>query len=363
MTTTVKATGPANFLSLVPVMLGYQPEKSIIIVAFENARSKGVMRFDIPPAGIEHNVASTIIGLVAKVPGVTAFVPVIYTDTPALEPTNIAMIEALDEHGHNAGLHLSDKAIIGSDGWVGLFDEMREVHPLAELERTDDTGLPVREGGQMAGTELPGVSPEFAAEVDSSYESLKSAVEGLFGEAKPERVDESALATILLLDDLVDFYEMSLNETPEVLSASHVAALVWCFERPALRDVGMLQFTRGVEAGEAGLEAQLAWEQGTEYPAELAQSMWGEGPQPDAARLERALFLVRAVAAAAPIDKRAGALSVAAWLSWSLGRSTHAQHYADLALGIDSQHGLAEIVRSFVDAGHLPEWAFKKPGE
>ena len=48
-----------------------------------------------------------------------------------------------------------------------------------------------------------------------------------------------------------------------------------------------------------------------------------------------------------------------AWLSWAGGRSSHAGRYARMALKIDDEHGLADIVRSFVRVGHLPGWAFR----
>ena len=76
-------------------------------------------------------------------------------------------------------------------------------------------------------------------------------------------------------------------------------------------------------------------------------------------RLQRALALVREVAALVPKAHRPGPLALCGWLSWALGRSSHADRYAAMALAIDRRHGLADIVRSFVRAGHLPDWAFR----
>ena len=87
--------------------------------------------------------------------------------------------------------------------------------------------------------------------------------------------------------------------------------------------------------------------------------MWGDAPRPDRVRLEAALAVARDVAALLPKKHRPGPLAVCAWLSWALGRSTHAHRYARSALAIDPRHGLADIVLAFVQAGHLPEWAFR----
>jgi hypothetical protein len=66
--------------------------------------------------------------------------------------------------------------------------------------------------------------------------------------------------------------------------------------------------------------------------------------------------------AVAPRADRPGTLAVCAWLSWALGRSTHAEVYASAAREIEPEHGLSEIVLSFVAAGHLPDWAFRRAG-
>lgn len=137
------------------------------------------------------------------------------------------------------------------------------------------------------------------------------------------------------------------------------AMLGWCLARPSLRDVALVQWATDVAGGDLAMEAQRRWEDGAEYPADLASVMWGEGPRPDAERLERALALVREVAALVPKTQRPGPLALCAWISWALGRSSHADRYAAMALAIDRRHGLADIVRSFVRAGHLPEWAFR----
>ncbi len=85
----------------------------------------------------------------------------------------------------------------------------------------------------------------------------------------------------------------------------------------------------------------------------------GRRARPDPDRLVRALTLARRLAAAAPTRVRSGALATSAWLSWALGRSSHAAIYVERALRIDRSHGLAGIVASFIEANHLPDWAFR----
>ena len=137
------------------------------------------------------------------------------------------------------------------------------------------------------------------------------------------------------------------------------AMLGWCLNRPGLRDIALVQWATDQSGGDIASDAQRRWEDGEEYPVDLALVMWGDARRPDHARLEAALAVARDVAALLPKKQRPGPLSVCAWLSWALGRSTHAHRYARSALAIDPRHGLADIVLAFVQAGHLPEWAFR----
>ena len=171
----------------------------------------------------------------------------------------------------------------------------------------------------------------------------------------------AALSAAVALDDLPTLFESALAWDAASLAPFDAATLGWCLSRPALRDIALVQWCAGSDAGDEALDAQLRWEQGEEYPAHLAMFMWGEGDRPAAARLESALELARQLSAALPETDRAGALATAAWIAWALGRSTHADAYARAAVAIEPEHGLAEIVLSFVLAGHLPDWAFRRP--
>ncbi|GAA1507109.1 DUF4192 family protein [Brevibacterium permense] len=53
---------------------------------------------------------------------------------------------------------------------------------------------------------------------------------------------------------------------------------------------------------------------------------------------------------------RANAYAVIAWFEWSLGGSTMALNYARVALGLEAEHGLAELIVSAVEMGCLPRW-------
>lgn len=355
MTITRKAAGPADFLSLVPAMVGYTPARSVVAIPFAGPRTIGLMRFDLPPMDELEPIAATITGMAMRVPDMDGIAVVVYTDDAGLEGVSLPILYALQAQLERCGVRIVDLLFVAADGWGGI---THELSPLAELmpEDPEIQGL-VRGEDQSAGTELIDLGK--TDDVSAALVTLKETIDALRG--TPDEVSSDALECVNWLDDLPVFFETLMDYADAQLSEWAIATLAWCTERPALRDIALVQWTRDRAAGVEALAAQLAWEGGVEYPAHLAMQMWGEGLQPDPARLERALVLVKIVAGNTPTEYRAGALAVAAWLSWALGRSTHAEIFANQARECDPEHGLAEIVLSFVRAGHLPDWAFRRP--
>ncbi len=381
MSITVKAADAAQFLALVPRLLGCAPTRSLVLVPMSRGRSLGALRLDLPPDDLADAVASSAIGMLCRIGEVDAFLAVVYTDaaissrspddtTPALPGR--ALVDALSSCGDACGLRLVDALTVASDGWGSHLDTALPPRgrPLDEvrlhgatLAALADAGLDATPSGdQIAGAALPRVDPAARRAAASALHSLEAALEVICGipalTGATARIDPAALEAACELDDLPTLFEEALD-WPASPTPMRAAMLGWCLGRPALRDVALVQWASDQGGGDLAMEAQRRWEDGQDYPADLASFMWGEGPRPEAARLERALALVRQVGALLPKKQRPGALAVCAWLSWALGRSSHADRYSAMALAIDRRHGLADIVRSFVSAGHLPDWAFR----
>ncbi|WP_214443646.1 hypothetical protein, partial [Mycobacterium tuberculosis] len=119
---------------------------------------------------------------------------------------------------------------------------------------------------------------------------------------------------------------------PDPLSPLAAAALVWCLGRPPIRDTAIAQWATDHGRGARTLQAQLAFAlTGSPVPDDIGRVFLGCGAAPDPERLRTALGAVRSAAARAPRGARPGPLTVAAWLSWALGRATHAGRYLDMA--------------------------------
>jgi hypothetical protein len=389
MTTTVKAATAAQFLALVPKMLGYRPSQSLVLIPFSGSRSVGAMRFDLPTVGETDEIdriAATLIGMVCRLPDADALAAVFYTDERFADDgmPHRDLVAGLERRADACGLQMTDALCVAADAWGSHFDPAcpEAGRPLDELtdEPSGAEHLAVASGDQAAGADLPKVDLAEKEHTARAVSALADAVLLLCGpesaartagsaltevavsaEDRGEpRVDPRALAAVCTLDDLPGLFEEALGWDLDALDPFDAAAIIWCLGRPALRDIALVQWCGGFAAGDEALDAQLRWESGEEYPAHLAMQMWGEGERPDPDRLEAALALSRRVAAAAPRTVRAGALATCGWLAWALGRSTHADRYALWACEIEPEHGLAEIVRSFVLAGHLPDWAFRR---
>lgn len=375
MSTTVHAADAAQFLSVLPHLLGCTPRRSVVIVPLSQGRTLGAMRVDLPDDDDASTAAASIIGMACRIDEVESVLVVIYTDAEmprrrASDLPHRAVMEALLTRARECGVPVGDALVVAADGWSSFFDDARPAgkHPLERIAPRDDlppeatSGMLASDHAIGARLPLPG-SPRRRA-VAQALRSLDAALETICGiprtSTSPQpRIDPAALEAACALDDLPDLYERALSWAPEDLPAMDAAMIGWCLARPALRDVALVQWASDVGGGDAAMDAQRRWEGGAEYPSDLACVMWGDGPRPDAARIASALGLARAVAAVMPKKRRAGALAVCAWLAWAQGRSTHADEYARQALHAEPRHGLAEIVRSFVAVGHLPDWAFR----
>ncbi|WP_159501635.1 DUF4192 family protein [Microbacterium sp. 18062] len=370
MTTIIKAADAAEFLSTVPHLLGFVPRRSVVLIPFSEGRSVGGMRFDLPSDDVDPAAfAGTALGLACRVSLVDAVVGIVYCeDAIDDEVPHRALGDALELAAHRSGLRLLDLLCVGATSWAPYLATTHPPggFPLAQLP-APPSGAALDASphpDHHVGAELPVADLADRERVGRALQQLERAFEVVAGtQTAPhdERVDPRAFEAVCALDDLPVFFEVAVQADPATADPYALAALIWCLSRPALRDIGVTAWIDGVDAGDDALDAQLRWEDGEAYPASLAERMIGEGERPDAERLGAALEVTRRAAAVAPRSERPGALSVCAWLSWALGRSSHADFYAQLACEIDSEHGLSRIVLSMVQAGHLPDWAFR-PG-
>lgn len=369
MTTLLRASDSAEFLSIVPSLAGFTPRQSIVLLPFRRTRTYGAMRLDLPPNDAPlDEFADAAVGLVSRVEGTDAVAVVVYTDDEAhatrdglVLPLAVAVDELLG-CAEEAGLRVVDALCVTPTGWASYLaddprlGELGEIVAAPEVRSVGDVS-----GDQLAGSDLPPADLATKERVGRALRELTAQLHPDQCHARSTgRENTTAMAALVMLEDIPAFFESVLQE-PDELPPFAAAALLWCMDRPLFRDVAIAQWATGLSGGMRTLEAQLAFsERGVMVPDDLGEVFVGRGPAPDPDRLRTALSVVRTAAALAPRASRPAPLTAAAWLSWALGRSSHAGHYLDMARVIDPDYGLAALLDTMIGSAMLPEWAFRR---
>ncbi len=331
--TTIKAGTPRDFLGLVPALLGFTPHASLVLVPFEATRTIGAMRFDLDADAA--TLAHTGLGLICRVPRATGVAAVIYATGDAASTRDLGQ-QIIDVADHQ-GLHMVDVLYVASDGYGSHLTDDAPA-PLTEIA-TPDALRDNLAASQSAGASIPDADPARAARI-------------AFAAA---RLDDDALA------DFVTVAEDALTCDPADLDTRLAALLLTGIGIPLWRDVALIQWATDLDNGTRALAAQIGHSiMGAPVPESIARTLYGQGERPDADRLTAGIALVRHLAAYADDQQRPNLLAAAAWLSWALGRSTHAAVYTDRALAIDPDHGMSQIVATLCSAAVLPDWAFSR---
>ncbi|KQX06515.1 hypothetical protein ASC59_01220 [Leifsonia sp. Root1293] len=363
----IKADAGQDFLALLPRLTGYQPHNSVVLVAFRGKRTCGAIRFDLPqpaPLAVLRRFATSMIGMLCKIPEVDALVPVAYTDESFGMTDAVPQALFMDVLVHRAeisGFHVRDSLCVAADGWASYLDPDVPAggHPLAAITESPVNRLADAEGMDVhadvrGDITLPAVDLARSERVGMRLRRLRDDP----GSAAPVAAGAYELADLAL----PEFLEYLLAHTPDSLSPEIIAAVLWVLERPVFRDVAIIQWAFGRVAGLQALDDQVrsALDAAAEETA-TGLLLWGDGPRPDPERVDAAIALLRVLAASAPRSARVAPLTMLAWLSWALGQSSRASVFVAAALEIDRDYGLASLVGAMIDGGRLPEWAFEVP--
>jgi hypothetical protein len=414
MTTIVKTTHAKDFLALVPQLVGFQPSESIVFVAFRGSRTCAAVRFDLPDDSSEQHhrrVATSLVGMLSKLPGVDGVVPVVYTERPYLGdsggdgaagapaaepgPPHRRFLGAVIERFRFSGYRVRDALCVAGDAWGSYLDpdcpaEGRSLDDIAGSEALGEVPQLARSrfGDVAQWAALPVVDLATKERVARKLRELARAFERSGAPAAGYAADNAAacadagrtasdhadagltaaeadVALALGLDeparvhDLPAVLELILAHDVARLDDRAAAFVIAISRSPAIRDVVMLQWAFDLATGDRVLDDAESFAAGT--PAESLDSgvlMLGQGPRPDPERVDAAIELLKAIAARAPRPDRPPLLCMLAWLNWALGRSSVAHLFVTAAQEIDNRYGLAELLRTVLDRGMLPEWAF-----
>ncbi|TFB93679.1 DUF4192 domain-containing protein [Cryobacterium sp. HLT2-28] len=389
--TIVKTREAYDFLALVPQLVGFQPERSMVLVAFRGNRTCGAMRFNLPAAGASRTVlrriASTLVGTLCRIPGVDAVVPVVYTEETFASVAGLPaerFAETVCVRAELSGFLVRDALCVAPDGWGSYRDPSCPAggHPLADIAGSEvQRAIPAEARRDLASLRSRADLPRVDLAARERVGRRLARYQRLGG--KEETVPE-LLAMVGDILDPVATAEAALDWDPGALDPADVAALLFLLQGPACRDQMMLQFAFGEAVGALTHALNLRYaaiqgatgqsmddivraereRNGDDEPdakrtSDLILGLTTVRPDPD--RIERAVRLLLTVVALAPRRARPAPYCMLAWLSWAMGRGSVAGIFVDRALAVDPRYGMADLLDTLVSSGHLPDWAFAVP--
>ena len=322
---TLRAQGKAELFGAVTAVLGFTPTQSLVLLPFCGERSTGAMRADLPVSAEDAGpMVAQLLEMVCRVPGVTGFVAVVFTDGTARAHEPLA--QALRLVAPLFDLAAIEVLYLTPTGWGDFFGageaplDTLPPHPLPER---------VADGDQHAGASLPVVDEQLRAGIRTACAVV---------------TDTTAC----------NLFEEVLGWDPARLDPVKAAALAAHLAKPLLRDVALIQWASSIEQGRDAMEMQRAGV----IDAQVAAIIVGDAARPDPTRLDSAFEACRMVAAHTEGAQRAAALTVCGWLSWALGRSTRAAFFIEQATRTPGAPTFTATLAEIIDRGLVPAWAF-----
>lgn len=372
MTTIITAHGAHDFLALVPSLAGFTPRDSIVLVAFRGNRTCGALRIDLPgenaPAPVRKAFATTMLGMVCKIPDVDAVVPVVYTDDTFEQyagPPRRALIANLTTRARHGGFLVRDALCVARDAWGSYLDDgPRRGRPLDLIAEAE-----ARQSQSM-----PGERPPLAdLDAESTFEQADAVgceqVTTKF-EALSALRDSAELLPALYWEynfdgDAVAFADGLLEPGGGDERTNDAALLAFLVQSPAVRDTVLMTWCWGTTAGDESALTQRMYAAGEDISAMPGAGALGgwDMPRPDPRRIRLAIALLKFVTARVPVSARPPLLTMIGWLYWALGGGSVAGRWVEQAQAVDPGYGLADLLDTMLNAGHLPEWAFDVPPE
>jgi hypothetical protein len=371
MTTIIKAADPQDFLALVPHLTGFQPRQSIVLVAFRGNRTCGALRIDLPnanaPAGVRRRAATTMLGMLCRIPDVDALVPVVYTHDSFTARDGMpyrAVIDDVLSRARHSGFLVRDALCVAADAWGSYLDEDCPAggRPLGLIAASParrtlaSSAETVRLVDMESESRLP--VPDFVTREQTATRFTE--LDSLRGSAE--------LGPALLFDhgfsgDVVGFADDLLTPGDEPVPPRDAAVLGFLVQAPALRDEVLLTWAWGAEFGVSVGEMNARHNAGDDIssmPGAMALGGFGM-PRPDPERLRTAIRVLRYSAPRLPRRARAPLLTMLAWAYWALGSGTLSGRWVAQAREVDPEYGLAELLDRMLSAGRLPDWAWDVP--
>jgi hypothetical protein len=372
MTTFIKTAEAEDFLALVPHLTGFQPRQSIVLVTFRGIRTCGALRLDLPSPGVpvaaRRRAATTMLGMICRIPGADALVPVVYTDDAFAAGQRMpfhALIDTVLSRARYSGFLVRDALCVASDAWGSYLDENcppggRSLALIAASPATralERTGLKRPLVDVDAESRLPEADLETRERTARRYTALEAARGSI--EVGPALLFDHGFS-----GDVVGFAD-SLLAGGAPVQPHDAALLAFLVQGPALRDEVLVTWAWGVDFGSHVGELNARYHSGENIGGEPGALALGgfDMPRPDRERLDAAIRVLRYCTPRIPRAAQAPLLTMLAWSHWALGSGTLAGRWVAQARALDPGYGLAELLDWMLQGGRLPDWAWEVPAD
>ena len=366
MQTVVKAPTQADFLAMVPQLVGLDIHDSLVLVGFRGKRTHAAIRFGLPAVGASRDVlkkfSTTMVGTFCKIPELDGVVVVICTSENFGQSSTVPyavlgklLVDRLDR----SGFELKDALCQARDGWASYFeiDVPRGGHSLDEIDSSPvfdavPGGVLRQVRSRQGAPRVPDAPPHAQERMRAGLAELQRAVDA----ERASGVFDSRLDTI---EDVPHFVESTLMWDDSDVEALG-PLLVHLITSPSMRDHCMLQWASSERMGDLLFEWAMAGPVGSypELDKHLGGLMMGDGPRPDPQRIETGIALLLKIVPLLVGADRLAPLCMLTWLNWALGRGSIAGIYLNEAMTIDNTYGMVEVLAMILQNGVLPEWAF-----
>ena len=386
----IRAETDADFIAMVPALLGMRPTRSLVLVMFEGSRSAGGARVDLPAGRSTRelrSLADLCVNIASRSRGIDRVATVVYSDTTFEHERGIPWVDlsrAIEQRMQRAGFGITAQLCVAPDGWgnARATGADRGPRPLAEIELSPSvervSGIPV-DDPQTWGT-LPEPEPWLDEQIDE-YLELNSA-----HWSDPTSRDDGWPDVISPGDaeSLHNLIELIVSRPAKAMGALEIATLAAYASLPSWRDTLMLQMAFGRRIGQRAADSHRFWNAerqrrgGTMDEVVAASRLTGDActdleesvlaglitgesaVRPSLDRCTNAIAALLRAAANVDLDLRAGLLCMAAWLNWAIGRSSAAHALIAQGVLVDPSHRMMQIVEVLVDSGRVPEWMFSR---
>ncbi|NQX27985.1 DUF4192 family protein [Microbacteriaceae bacterium VKM Ac-2854] len=318
-----RAATPADFVAVVPTLLGFHPEQSVVLVPFGGRGSLGAARFDLP-RGDPSVPAELIVATMAQHVVADSVRVVVYSRGALPESGPLpeaALVRVLLRTLNARGFEAHEAWLVAADGWIGYSEpneRRRGLEELANAAARLAPGAPVIRSVAERAT-LPELDPAEVTAVRVEVDAL---------------LDRHPDAELLETDRIRALTAIRRVANGGVLpSAAVLARIVVLVQRQDRRRDVLLA---AVWAGDHRARARMA--------------------RPPVQRMERVIALAGHVAACAAESEAAGTLAFLAIVHWAFGQGSVAGVLIDRALQSAPRDPDLRALWQTLSDGAVPPW-------